>query len=310
MKLHLDTDFGGDPDDACALVMALGWPGAEVVGITTNLDPGGRRAGCVSAFLSLAGRDDIAVAAGAASTLTTLDLHESTWGDARYWPMEVPPQPAPPGAALDLLAQSIDAGATVVAIGAYTNLALLEILRPGTLAGAGVVVMGGFVGSLAENLPPWGPERDWNVQCDPRAAEIVAGATVVTFSTMSASITAQLRQRDLPRLRAAGPIGRLLAQQSTAYAADTRRAALVAEHPGLARDHVNFHWDPVAVAVALGWKGATLEDQRLAPTRRDGTLTFTPIHDGRPHRVLVRVDADAFTRDWLSAVEATDAAAR
>ena len=43
-RIHIDTDFAGDPDDCCALVMALGWPGAEVVGITTVADPDGRRA--------------------------------------------------------------------------------------------------------------------------------------------------------------------------------------------------------------------------------------------------------------------------
>lgn len=41
MRVHLDTDFGGDTDDACALAMLLGWPGVEVTGITTVADRGG-----------------------------------------------------------------------------------------------------------------------------------------------------------------------------------------------------------------------------------------------------------------------------
>ncbi|GAA2844417.1 hypothetical protein GCM10020220_037130 [Nonomuraea rubra] len=45
MRLHLDTDLGGDPDDVCALAMVLGWPGVEIVGVTTTGDPDGRRAG-------------------------------------------------------------------------------------------------------------------------------------------------------------------------------------------------------------------------------------------------------------------------
>ncbi len=32
MRIHLDTDLGGDTDDACALAMLLGWPGVELVG--------------------------------------------------------------------------------------------------------------------------------------------------------------------------------------------------------------------------------------------------------------------------------------
>jgi len=33
MRIHIDTDFGGDPDDACALAFLLGSPGAQIVGI-------------------------------------------------------------------------------------------------------------------------------------------------------------------------------------------------------------------------------------------------------------------------------------
>jgi inosine-uridine nucleoside N-ribohydrolase len=35
MLIHLDTDLGGDTDDACALAMLLGWPGVELAGVTT-----------------------------------------------------------------------------------------------------------------------------------------------------------------------------------------------------------------------------------------------------------------------------------
>ena len=52
MKIHLDTDFGGDTDDACALGMLLGWPDVEIVAITTMLDFDGRRAGMVEEFLA------------------------------------------------------------------------------------------------------------------------------------------------------------------------------------------------------------------------------------------------------------------
>jgi purine nucleosidase len=75
MRVHVDTDFGGDPDDACAMVMLLGWPDVEIVGITTNLDAGGRRAGCARHFLKLAGREDIPVLAGAGASLTTLQCY-------------------------------------------------------------------------------------------------------------------------------------------------------------------------------------------------------------------------------------------
>ncbi|HEX5496298.1 MAG TPA: nucleoside hydrolase [Mycobacteriales bacterium] len=131
MRLHIDTDFGGDTDDACALAMVLGWPGADVVGITTTADPDGQRAGYVARFLELAGRDGIPVAAGAGRSATTGQPMGDIPDHDRYWPMPVHPAPAPAGAAVDLLDRSIGLGATVVAIGPYTNLAALADARPG-----------------------------------------------------------------------------------------------------------------------------------------------------------------------------------
>ncbi|HZV49889.1 MAG TPA: nucleoside hydrolase [Candidatus Dormibacteraeota bacterium] len=156
VRVHLDTDFGGDPDDACALAAILGWPGATLLGITTNLDRDGTRAGCVNHLLGLAGRGRVPVAAGAGSSLTTGRRFECTWDDRRYWPRPPEPRPARPGAALDLLARSIDAGATIIATGALTNLALLEVARPGSLAGVRVVATAGWLGGLPSGFPPWG----------------------------------------------------------------------------------------------------------------------------------------------------------
>ena len=306
MRLHLDTDFGGDPDDACALAMLLGWPDVEIVGITTNLDAGGRRAGCVCHFLELAGRDDIPVAAGAGASLTTLQRYESTWGDSRYWPEPVTPRPAAPGAAIDLLARNLGRGATVVAIGAFTNLALLEVSRPGSLAGVAVVATAGWLGRLPPGFPDWGPEMDFNVQCDTRAASIVAGLADLTLVTLPATVKAHLRSTDLPRLRAAGPMGQLLARQSEANAIDAHMAELGRSCSALPDDLVNFHWDPVTCAVAAGWSGATLEELRLAPELDGEVVRSRESPRGRLTRAVVDIDADDFRDRWLRSIEAAD----
>lgn len=44
MRVHLDTDLRGDPDDARALALLLGCPGVEIVGIT-KIDPAGPSGG-------------------------------------------------------------------------------------------------------------------------------------------------------------------------------------------------------------------------------------------------------------------------
>jgi inosine-uridine nucleoside N-ribohydrolase len=306
MRIHLDTDLGGDPDDACALAMLLGWPGVELVGITTTLDRGGRRAAYVAHCLALAGRDDIPVAAGSEVSLTTLRPADPFIDDP-YWPRHLVPRPSPPGAALDLLTHSIAAGATIVGIGPYTNLALLEVARPGSLGGVPVVVMGGWLQPPGPGLPPWGPELDFNVQWDTRAAEIVAATANLTLVPLAATLKAPLRAADLPRLRAAGPLGTLLAQQSEAYARDTGKGELGRTYAGLPDDLVNLHWDPVTCAVALGWTGAVVEEMHLQAIVENEVLRFQPHPEGRATRVVVEVDGARFTQTWLTAVEATQA---
>jgi inosine-uridine nucleoside N-ribohydrolase len=303
MRVHLDTDLGGDPDDVCALAMLLGWPDVELVGITTTIDRGGRRAGYLTHCLSLAGRDDIPVAAGAEVSLTTRRVADPVTGDERYWPATLARRPSPPGAALDLLAHSIETGATIVAVGPFTNLALLEVTRPGNLARVPVVAMGGWTHPPADGLPPWGPEKDWNVQWDTRAAQILAATAQLTLVTLPATLKAHLRATDLPRLRASGPLGELLARQSEAHAQDTGMAELGRTHAGLPHDLLNFHYDPATCAVALGWPGAVVEELRVRPVLDGKVLRFQPDLQGRLTRVVMDLDGPSFTDTWLSAVE-------
>jgi hypothetical protein len=64
VKLHLDTNLGGDIDDLQALAYLLGSPEVELTGITTAAEDAGRRAGYVWRALELGNRVDIPVAAG------------------------------------------------------------------------------------------------------------------------------------------------------------------------------------------------------------------------------------------------------
>ncbi len=304
--VHVDTDFAGDPDDACALAMLLGWPGVEITGITTNLDADGGRAACAAHMLGVAGRADIPVVAGAARSMTTQLEYPSTIDDPRQWPAGIPREPARPGAAQDLLARSLERGATVIAIGALTNLAALETSTPGSLTGADVVVMGGWLAPPTRGYPQWGPEMDFNIQSDVDAAEIVLGAATTTLVPLSVAMQAQLRRAELDRLRAAGPIGVLLARQSEAQRDDNQFAVLAAAHSALVRDLVNFHWDPVTAAVGVGWSGARVKQMRVRTHvgDDDGLLYFEKHPDGRPTRVVAGIDAHDFTERWLDCIEA------
>ncbi len=122
--------------------------------------------------------------------------------------------PARPGAFLDLLLDNITQGATVLAIGGFTNLAMLKLIRPGSLAGVHVVAMNGWFDSAGTAMPPWGHEYDFNTQVDVRAAEIVAASASLTLVPLPVAMHATLKGRDLGRLRTTGPLGDLLAGQS------------------------------------------------------------------------------------------------
>jgi inosine-uridine nucleoside N-ribohydrolase len=300
-RIHLDTDLGSDTDDLCALAMLLGWPGAELVGVTTCTDPGGRRAGWVRWALALAGRDDVGVAAGAEGSLGGL-FGALEFPD--YWPEPIEPAPSAPGAGLELLDRSIASGATVVAVGPWTNLAMLEAERPGLLAGNDVVVMGGHVPPPADGFPPWGPRDDWNVQQDAQAARIVLERCDPVVVPIGPCLRATLRSAHLERLRAAGPLGDLLAEQGEAHARDNGRTELGRAYPELPDDLLNFQYDPLACAVALGWSGAPVEELDVSVGIDEAGLLQMRLDPdgGRRLRVTTGVDGPAFEEAWLDAV--------
>lgn len=310
MHIHLDTDIGGDTDDACALVMLLGWPGVELTGITTSIDPGGRRAGAAAFLLELAGRTGVPVVAGAEHAWTNRSSLPPTTADERHWPTPPPARVSPPGAAADALQRSIDEGATIVAIGPYTNLALLETMRPGTLGRASIVLMGGWLDLPKDGLTRWGPEMDWNVQWDTGSAlVVVAAAGELTLVTLPVTLHTHQRAAHLPRLRASGPLGRLLALQSEAHGAEFDMHDQGQASPGLPDDLLNYQYDALTCAVAAGWPGVTTQLRRIR-TRMDGDLLRFEDHpDGRPCRVVTAVDGPAFEERWLHAVERADASA-
>jgi inosine-uridine nucleoside N-ribohydrolase len=305
-RIHLDTDLGSDTDDLCALAMLLGWPDVELTGITTVSDSQGLRVGFLDYVLRLVDRQDIPVAAGADGSLSGFRGPVSFPFDSsdghRYWPEPITPRPSPPGAVLDLLARSIAAGATLVAIGPYTNLALLETARPGSLASTEVVLMGGYITPPRPGLPDWGPAGDYNVQQDTLAAQLVFERGNPLLVQLPICLDVTLRTSHLPRLRSMGPLGELLAAQSELHGADSRVAELARQHEALPADLLNWQYDPLTCAVAAGWDGVTTEEIPLVAATQEGVLSFALDPAGKPTRVVTGVDAGRFEEEWLAAV--------
>ncbi len=176
-RLIIDTDPG--IDDAIALFTALASPELDVAGLTTvfgnvTVETATRNA---LTLLDVAGRADIPVARGAAAPLATDYLGaiphvhgEDGLGDGGELV-------APSRAALDVTAAEFlcreAPGATVLAIGPLTNLALALRLRPDldTLVEQVVVMGGNALGP--GNATPAAEANMWN---DPEAADVVFGA--------------------------------------------------------------------------------------------------------------------------------------
>jgi len=303
-RIHLDTDIGGDTDDLCALAMLLGWPDVELVGVTTCSDSGGLRAGLARYALRLAGQAGVPVVAGADGSLGGYRVLPGFSDPDRYWPEPIDPEPSPAGAALDLLERSVEMGATVVGVGPWTNLALLEAARPGLLASTQLVVLGGYVRSIGAGLPAWKPDMDYNVQQDTLAARIVwerCDPLVVQFSV---ALEVRLREAHLSQLREGGALARLIARQGELHGADSGMRRVGREHPGLPDDLLNFQYDPLACAAAAGWEGVRVEELQLLARLKNGVLTFPESPGGKPTRVVTGVDGPRLEREWVEAVSA------
>src|SRR5512134_2200593 len=127
-KVHLDTDLGGDIDDLCALAMLLRWEEAEITSITTVAEANGRRAGYVRHVLEMEGRQTIPVAAGADIGQGYYRYQELGYPDeGRYWSKQIQPLPGSLENATKLLKRSIEHDATIIGIGPFTNLYLLDL---------------------------------------------------------------------------------------------------------------------------------------------------------------------------------------
>jgi purine nucleosidase len=305
-KLHLDTDLGGDIDDLCALAMLCKWPGVDLSAVSTNQDNSGTRAGYVRYALNLAGKPEIPVAAGADASLDCYRFFSGLPEENRYWPEPITPAPGPIEAALDLLQGSISNGDLIIGIGAYTNLALLERRNPGSLEKAKLCLMGGYIFPPRDGFPQWDYTMDWNMQIDAQSALFVLERANPLLVPMTVTLQTWLRRADLPALRQAEPLGHLIAQQAEAWAEDHRMETRFGQTcSGLPEDTINFQHDPLACAIALGWKdGIEIEEIPVVSEIRESWLRQRVDPAGKPTRVVTRVDGAKFADFWLKLVTA------
>ena len=167
-RVIIDCDPGHD--DAIALLLALGSPEVDLVGVTTvhGNQTIEKTTDNALRVLALVGRSDVPVAAGADQPLLR-ELHVAAHvhGETGLDGPELPARASEPVAqhAVDFLLKHITPDTTLVPLGPLTNvgLALDRGARPGR-----IVLMGG---SIAEgNMTP---AAEFNIWADPEAAHTV-----------------------------------------------------------------------------------------------------------------------------------------
>ena len=175
-KIILDCDPGHD--DAVAIMLALGNPDIDLLGITTvggnqTLEKITRNAQSV---LVVCGREDVPIYAGAGTPIVhKVEVAEEIHGDSGLDGPELPEPTVPveDGRAVDFIIDTImnsEPGTiTLVATGPLTNVAMAVRLEPKIAERAKeVVIMGG--GYRGGN---WTAAAEFNIWVDPEAAAIV-----------------------------------------------------------------------------------------------------------------------------------------
>jgi len=328
LPLILDVDTG--IDDSLALLYAAASPEADLIAVTCvsgNIDA--RQVGInTRAILELAGREDVEVAMGRQVPLQrALETTPETHGPQGLGHAELPP----PRAALsdrhavDLILEEVrrrPGEITLVTLGPLTNLAI-AVLREPALPRLlkGYALMGGAFGASGNTTPT----TEWNVHCDPEAAQIVFrswGAAIADDPTIPRPLALGLNVTERARIgtdeivrlaRRAGstpddslalargedpmrPVHSVASNPIVRYVADALRFYFEfhAQYDGF---YGAFIHDPLAVAATLDRALVTTQALHVDVETRGEITTGMTVADprrllGRPPNADVVTDAD------------------
>jgi len=173
-SIILDTDVGTDIDDAFAIVLALKSPELQIKGISTVYGDVNLRAKIVLKILKLAGREDIPVAAGFGKPITNKEIYWAGWEGKGFLTSRDENLVPTSKDVVDFISrklQSATSKISLITIGPLTNIALLIQRKPELMSKIEeIIVMGGKLEPQKHGFKtPW----DHNLNCDPRATEIV-----------------------------------------------------------------------------------------------------------------------------------------
>jgi purine nucleosidase len=192
-KVLLDTDIGGDIDDALCLAYLLHQPSCELVGITTVGGEVEKRAMVADAICKAAG-NNIPIYAGADKQMLPSDLYPTPDGVAKLsnWDHDTSFKK---NQAVDFMRKTIHENPheiSLLAVGHLTNIALLFLLDPEIpyLLKELHIMCGVFSEELETSLDM--PMANWNSWLDPHASAIVYNTNVPIHRTFALNVTTEL----------------------------------------------------------------------------------------------------------------------
>jgi purine nucleosidase len=285
----IDTDIGDDIDDAFGLALALRIPKLRVRAVTTVAGPVQARARLAQSILAAAGHPGVPVAPGS-----------STMSDGRAGSGRFSHQPilgienaklrienaASHASQFSIFNSQLSTDRilacshasiplTIIALGPLTNIAAALARDPTLASRARLVAMAGKLGY---------PYPDWNLRCDPHAAQSVLAADMqITLVGMHVTLGAKMRAEQLQRLFASrDPLNVTLARCVLAWRTWKRRMPILhdALTVAVAADPTLAQLQPRRVAV--GWRGFSLATRSGMPN----ALVCTAVDLERFHALL------------------------
>lgn len=283
-KVLLDTDIGGDIDDAICLAYLLKEPRCRLMGITTVCGQPEKRAAVADAICRAAGMR-IPIVAGLDTTLQPIPVYPTPNGAEalKFWPHSTYEKADAPAFLYRKIRENPHE-ILLIGIGNMTNIATLFTTYPDA-AGLlkGLYVMNGYFGE--ETLPD--PYYNWNSWADPLASKIVFSARTAIHRAVPLEVTDQLTMEarhaemllkpDSDLMRAVFSFGNAWLQQSEKLTLHDPLAAVCAFYPDICR---------------------FVRGQVQVETRqkcRMGATTFCPAPDGNVE-IAKSVDRERFYR--------------
>ena len=292
-RIIIDTDIGDAIDDAFAIALALRSPELDILGLSTDYGDTEGRARILDRMLGEAGRQNIPVAVGAATTLfpsddsyaRTHNLDQRRYGEGGHFARTSHPH------AVEFILDQIrrfPGEITLVTIAPLPNIGALIDRSPETFRKLKRVVMMG--GSIAPGKPEYGaappaePVAEWNVRLDISAAQKLFRSGVPVY-VMPLDSTEHLKLDEVKRT--------VLFAHGTPL---TDTLTLLYHQWNAAGGVTPTLYDVMTIAYIL--------NPQLCPVRpmhiRVDDQGFTRVEDGAPNaQVCLHSDADAVLRFYM-----------